>query len=125
MDIDRNGVVWTVMASGHYASFDRRKCKGPLNGPMAATGQMCPEGWTIYRVPGPSFTGTDYAADSEFITIGSINSTRSAMGKNVPIATGNGSDSLLALSPETGKFVTLRVPYPMGFYAEEHGWKGG
>ncbi len=58
MDIDRNGVVWTVLASGHLASFDRRKCKGPLNGPTA-TGQHCPEGWTLYRMPGPSFKGTD------------------------------------------------------------------
>ena len=33
LDIDRNGVVWTVLASGHLASFDRSKCKGPLNGP--------------------------------------------------------------------------------------------
>ena len=41
MDIDRNGVVWAPLASGHFASFDRRKCKGPLNGP-AATGQHCP-----------------------------------------------------------------------------------
>jgi len=32
LDIDRNGVVWTVIGSGHLASFDRRKCKGPLNG---------------------------------------------------------------------------------------------
>ena len=55
------------------------------------------------------------------------------MGKNVPIATGNGSDSLLALSQATGKFVVLRVPYPMGFYAKSldgriddanAGWKG-
>src|SRR5262249_17059665 len=42
MDLDRNGVVWTVIGSGHLASFDRRKCKGALNGP-AATGQHCPE----------------------------------------------------------------------------------
>ena len=47
MDIDRNGVVWAALASGHLASFDRRKCKGPLNGPTA-TGQHCPEGWTLY-----------------------------------------------------------------------------
>jgi hypothetical protein len=33
LDVDRNGVVWTVIASGHLASFDRHKCKGPLNGP--------------------------------------------------------------------------------------------
>src|SRR5256884_5949478 len=52
LDIDRNGVVWAVIASGHLASFDRRKCKGPLNGPTA-TGQHCPEGWTLHPLPGP------------------------------------------------------------------------
>ena len=53
------------------------------------------------------------------------------LGKNVPIATGNASEGLLAL--EDGKFVVLRVPYPMGFYAKgmdgriddpNAGWKG-
>ncbi|MBZ5627017.1 MAG: carboxypeptidase-like regulatory domain-containing protein, partial [Acidobacteriia bacterium] len=38
-DIDRNGVVWAGLASGHLASFDRRKCKGPLNGPKATGDQ--------------------------------------------------------------------------------------
>jgi hypothetical protein len=132
MDIDRSGVIWTVLGSGHLASFDRRKCAGPLNGPKAV-GQQCSEGWTLYPVPGPSFRGTEsVAVDTnyydwvdQFDTFG--------MGKNVPIATGNGSDSLLALSQATGKFVVLRVPYPMGFYAKSldgriddanAGWKG-
>jgi hypothetical protein len=132
MDIDRSGVIWTVLGSGHLASFDRRKCAGPLNGPKAL-GQQCPEGWTLYPVPGPSFRGTEsvsvdtnyYDWVDQYDTFG--------MGKNVPIATGNGSDSLLALSPATGKFVVLRVPYPMGFYAKSldgriddanAGWKG-
>ena len=56
MDVDSNGVVWTVLSSGHLASFDRRKCKGPLNGPTA-TGQHCPEGWTLYPLPGPNYKG--------------------------------------------------------------------
>jgi hypothetical protein len=133
MDIDRNGVVWTVLASGHLASFDRRKCKGPLNGPTA-TGQHCPEGWALYPTPGPNFKGitSSGSADTnyynwvdQFDTFG--------MGKNTPIATGNGSDALLALQPDTGKWVILRVPYPMGFYAKsldgriddpKAGWKG-
>src|SRR5205823_15086518 len=34
-DIDRNGVFWASLASGHLASFDRSKCKGSLNGPNA------------------------------------------------------------------------------------------
>jgi hypothetical protein len=132
-DIDRNGVYWTIMTSGHFASFDRRKCKGPLNGPQA-TGQQCPEGWTLYPLPGPRFRGVDevvsadsnyYAWVDQFDTFG--------LGKNVPIATGNGSDALIALLPESKKMVTLRVPYPMGFYAKSvdgriddprAGWKG-
>lgn len=133
MDIDRNGVVWTVISSGHLASFDRRKCNGPLNGP-AATGQHCPEGWTLYRTPGPSFAGVPdmgsadtnyYDWVDQFDTFG--------MGQNIPIATGNGTDSLNVLNPTTGKFTVLRVPYPMGFFAKsidgriddpKAGWKG-
>ena len=53
------------------------------------------------------------------------------VGKDVPIATGNLSEGLLALVD--GKFMTLRVPYPMGFFAKgmdgridnpNGGWKG-
>ncbi len=131
MDIDRNGVAWVALGSGHLASFDRRKCKGPLNGPKA-TGQHCPEGWTLYPTPGPNFKNVkdSGSADShyydwvdQFDTLG--------LGKNTPIATGNSSDSLLALV--NGQFVILRVPYPLGFFAKgmdgriddpAAGWKG-
>ena len=53
------------------------------------------------------------------------------LGRNVPIATGNMNDSLLALAD--GKFVNLRVPYPIGFFTKwvegriddaNAGWKG-
>ena len=131
MDIDRNGVAWVALGSGHLASFDRRKCKGPLNGPKA-TGQHCPEGWTLYPTPGPNFKNVkdSGSADShyydwvdQFDTLG--------LGKNTPIVTGNSSDSLLALV--NGKFVIMRVPYPLGFFAKgmdgriddpKAGWKG-
>ena len=107
------------LGSGHLASFDRRKCKGPLNGPKA-TGQHCPEGWTLYPTPGPNFRNVkdSGSADShyydwvdQFDTLG--------LGKNTPIITGNSSDSLLALV--NGKFVILRVPYPLGFFAKGNG----
>ncbi len=42
MDIDSNGIAWLALASGHMASFDRKLCKGPLNGPLAATGAPNP-----------------------------------------------------------------------------------
>ena len=116
LDIDRNGVVWTVLASGHLASFDRRKCKGPLNGPTA-TGQHCPEGWSLYQLPGPQFENVKLAGSAEYpyyVWVDQFNTF--GLGANVPIATGNGNDALLALV--NGKFVVLRVPYPMGFFAK-------
>jgi hypothetical protein len=133
MDIDRNGVVWVSLASGHFGSFDRRLCKGPLNGPKA-TGQHCPEGWKLYPTPGPNFKGaTDSAnADSHYYNWVDQHDTFGT-GRNVPIIAGSGSDSLLALNTQTGQFTTLRVPYPLGFYAKgldgriddpRAGWKG-
>jgi len=130
-DIDRNGVFWSSLASGHLGKFDRSKCKGPLNGPNA-TGKHCPEGWTLYRFPGPQFrdVADDGSAEASYYTwVDQFNTF--GLGENVPIATGNMSDSYFALVD--GKFVTIRVPYPMGFFAKWSegriddpgaGWKG-
>jgi hypothetical protein len=130
-DVDRNGVFWSALASGHLASFDRRKCKGPLNGP-AATGQHCPEGWTLYAEPLPQLKGvTDNgSAEGSYYTWVDQFDT-SGLGRNTPINTGNGSEGLLAL--KDGKWVVLRVPYPTGYYTKwmdgriddaKAGWKG-
>jgi hypothetical protein len=119
------------LSSGHLGSFDRRKCK-VLNGPTAATGRHCPEGWTLYPFPGPQFANVKESGSAEssyytwvdqFDTLG--------LGKDVPMATGNLNDGVLALVD--GKFVTLRVPYPIGYYIKgmdgridnpKGGWKG-
>src|SRR5207248_3014949 len=96
-DVDRSGVYWTALASGHLASFDRGKCKGPLNGPTA-TGQHCPEGWTFYPEPLPQLQGvtTPGSAEASYYTwvdqLGVL-----GLGPNVPINTGNGSEGLLVL----------------------------
>jgi hypothetical protein len=130
-DVDRHGVYWTALASGHLASFDRRKCKGPLNGPTA-TGQHCPEGWTFYPEPLPQLQGvtTPGSAEASYYTwvdqFGVL-----GLGANVPINTGNGSEGLLVL--QGGKWIVLRVPYPLGFYTKwldgriddpDGAWKG-
>jgi hypothetical protein len=129
-DIDTNGVVWVSLGSGHLGEFDRRKCKGPLNGPKA-TGDHCPEGWTFHKLPGPGFADAPqlsvessyYAWVDQHDTLG--------LGANVPIATGNLFDGVHALV--RGQFVTLRIPYPLGFYMKgmegriddaRAGWKG-
>jgi len=131
MDIDRDGVAWVALASGHMASFDRRLCEGPLNGP-AATGQHCPEGWTFYVEPLPQMRGVEAPGSAEasyytwvdqFGTLG--------LGDNVPINTGNESEGLIVL--HEGELVVLRVPYPLGFFTKwmdgriddaDAGWKG-
>jgi len=116
-DIDGNGVFWASLASGHLASFDRRKCKGPLNGPAAASGQHCPEGWTLHVLPGPQSRGRSQPGSAEpscFTWVDRFDI--SGLGRNVPIATGNLNDSLLALVD--GKFVNLIVPYPSGYVTQ-------
>ena len=128
-DIDKNGVVWASLSSGHLASFDRRKCK-VLNGPTA-TGDHCPEGWTLYQYPGPGFEGLgENSAESSYYTWVDQHNTF-GLGENVPMSTGNLNDGLIAL--KDGKMIVLRVPYPLGFYAKgfdgriddpNAGWKG-
>jgi hypothetical protein len=129
-DIDSKGVVWVSLASGHLGSFDRNKCKGPLNGPQAV-GDQCPEGWTFYKYPGPGFAdiGDNSAEASYYSWVDQHNAV--GLGENVPISTGNENDGFNALVD--GKMVVLRIPYPMSFYAKgldariddpKAGWKG-
>jgi hypothetical protein len=124
--------MWTVFSSGHVGSFDRRKCKGPLSGPAAATGKHCPEGWTIYRMPGPQFKNVDSKGSANhayYLWVDRFNTL--GLGKDVPIAETNGGESLLAVVD--GQLVDLRVPYPLGFFTKNvdgriddpnAGWKG-
>ena len=129
-DIDSKGVVWVSLGSGHLASFDRRKCKGPLNGPNA-TGNHCPEGWTFHQYPGPGFKGIgENSAESSYYSWVDQHNTF-GLGDDVPMSTGNLNDGIIAYAG--GRMVVLRVPYPMGFYAKgfdgriddpRAGWKG-
>ncbi len=129
-DIDRNGVVWGSLASGHLAAFDRSKCKGPLNGPDA-TGDHCPEGWTLYRYPGPGFPELpEYSIESSYYSWVDQHNT-SGLGNDVPMSTANLYDGVHALVD--GEWVTMRIPYPLGFYSKgfdgriddpDAGWKG-
>ena len=133
IDVDTNGLVWTALGgSGHFASFDRTQC-AVLNGPQA-TGQHCAAGWRLYQTPGPRMKGVDGTANADYHYYSWVDQFDAlGLGANVPIATGTSSDALLALLPETGEWVTMRVPYPLGFYSRgldgriddaAAGWKG-
>jgi hypothetical protein len=129
-DIDKDGMLWGSGSAGHLLSFDRRKCKGPLNGPNA-TGNHCPEGWALHKYPGPSFEGFENgSAEASYYTWVDHHNTV-GLGENVPISTANLQDGFVGL--KDGRMILMRVPYPMGFYAKgldgriddpNAGWKG-
>jgi hypothetical protein len=129
-DIDKDGVVWGSGSNGGFITFDRRKCKGALNGP-AATGNHCPEGFGYHRFPGPGHPGFEHnSAEASYYTWVDQHNTL-GLGENVPIATGNLNGGFIAL--KDGKMVLLTIPYPMGFFAKgldgriddpSTGWKG-
>jgi hypothetical protein len=129
-DIDKNGVLWGSGSNGTLVSFDRRKCKGPLNGP-AATGNHCPEGFAYYKYPGPAFQGFENgSAEASYYSWVDQHNTV-GLGEDVPISTANLNDGFAAL--KDGQMVMLRIPYPLGFFAKgldgriddpNAGWKG-
>ena len=129
-DVDRNGVFWVSLASGHLGSFDRRKCK-VLRGP-GATGAHCAEGWTLHRLPGPQLRDVedDGSAEASYYTWVDWFDTF-GLGRDVPIAMGNLNDSLIARV--NGTFINFHIPYPSGFFPKNvdgridnpnAGWKG-
>jgi hypothetical protein len=134
IDVDRNGVIWMPLSgSGGLASFDRRKCK-VFSGSSIAEGKQCSEGWTFYPLTkGPAMkSNPSLTADYHYYNwVDQFNA--SGFGANTPIVNGSGSDSLLALNPQTRDWTLMRVPYPLGFYSRgldgriddpNAGWKG-
>ena len=95
-------------------------------------GSECREGWTLYQTNGPRLKGTDIPADFHYYNWVDQHDIL-GLGANRPMATGSNSDSLLVLDPQTREWITMRVPYPLGFYSRgmdgriddpNAGWKG-
>jgi hypothetical protein len=129
-DIGADGRLWGSGSGGHLIEFDRRKFKGPLNGPNA-TGDHCPEGWAFHKYPGPGFDDVpNSSAEASYYTwVDHHNAV--GLGNNVPISTANLQDGFVAF--KDGRMILMRVPYPMGYYAKgldariddpNAGWKG-
>lgn len=131
VDVDADGVAWVAFGTGAIGKFDRSKCK-VLNGPTAATGHQCPEGWEIIDTPGPKLKGTQLGTDWFYLVFVDHHNSL-GLGKEVPVFPNSTGDELLAYLPKEKKFVHMRVPYPLGFYSRgidgriddaNAGWKG-
>jgi hypothetical protein len=129
--IDSQGIAWAAFSSGQVGAFDRRKCK-VTNGPTAAGGQQCPEGWTFYDLPSPKLGNTFATTDFVYSEWDDMHDVV-GLGKETHFFPATNSDSIVALPEGQTKFVTFRVPYPMGFYTRgldfriddpKTGWKG-
>jgi len=134
IDADSKGLIWTgLMGSGQLASFDRSKCVKTTPSNMEDL-QRCAEGWTLYDLPGPQLKGITDGGTADFIYGNWVDRFNTlGLGKDVPMLTGTSSDAMLALMPDTKKWVVMRVPYPLGFNARNlagriddpnAGWKG-
>ena len=127
-DVDRQGVAWVALASGHMASFDRRKCKG-LNGPGRRRG-------TCVRKAGRSIRSRDPDSRAGMVPPRGPYYTWVDQHDILGLARTRPSGPAISLIHCTrwhGKIVELRVPYPMGFFAKgvdgriddpNAGWKG-
>ena len=132
--ITTDGVVWQDWrGSGYFASFDRSLC-AVTTGPEA-TGQSCPEGWTFHRTTTkPTFQNATMPINSDESYLTQIDHHDVlGLGRDVPLYGVVNTDSLEVFVPDTEQFVTLRVPYPMGFFSRSSGgriddpttgWKG-
>jgi hypothetical protein len=129
---DNNGVVYDAWrVSGHFTAFDRSKCKSTKD--VKADGQSCPEGWTIYRNTNePTYANSEYKSGESYLLYMDKWDTL-GFGKEAPVYSTTNSDSLELFQPSTKQFVTLRVPYPLSYFARSAsgriddpnaGWKG-
>ena len=131
VEVDENGVAWqNWRGSGHLSAFDRSKCKSTRD--PKASGQSCPEGWTFYHRGDPTFSGGSIEANQSYLQhLDAVDAL--GLGKGTPIYGNVNSDAFEAFIPARKQFVTLRVPYPLGFFARSGnsridnpntGWKG-
>jgi len=132
VEVDEDGVVWVDWrVSGHFTAFDRSKCKTTSD--PKASGQACPEGWTMYRYPNvPSYANSVLNPAAGYLTH-MDNHNVLGLGKDTPLYGTTNLDAFVAFDRRTKQFVTLRIPYPMGFMPRaasgrvddpKAGWKG-
>ena len=131
VEVDENGRAWqNWRVSGHFSSFDRTLCDTTSD--PQASGQSCPEGWSYRRKDDPEYGTSFYHANESYLTHMDFHDTL-GLGKDAPIYGSVNTDAMEVLSPNTGDYVTLRVPYPLGFFPRSGngrvdnpntGWKG-
>ena len=131
VEVDGGGVAWqNWRVSGHFSSFDRTLCDTTSD--PQATGQSCPQGWAFRRKNDPTYGDSFFHANESYLAHMDVHDTLS-LGADAPIYGSVNTDAMEVFSPNLGRYVTLRVPYPLGFFPRsgngrvddpDTGWKG-
>jgi hypothetical protein len=130
-DIDKQGRVWVSLASGHMGVFDRRSARARSTA-RRRPANHCPEGWAFHSIPARASRASARTAPRRATTSWVDQHNTFGLGDDIPMSTANLMDGLVALNKD-GKMVSIRVPYPLGFYAKgfdgriddpNAGWKG-
>ena len=131
VEVDGNGVAWqNWRVSGHFSSFDRTLCDTTSD--PQATGQSCAEGWSFRRKNDPTYGDSFFHANESYLAHMDFHDTL-GLGDDAPIYGSVNTDAMEVFSPNLGTYVTLRVPYPLGFFPRSGngrvddpttGWKG-
>ena len=131
VEVDGRGLAWqNWRVSGHFSSFDRTLCDSTAD--PQATGQSCPEGWSYRRKDDPTYGDSFYHANESYLAHMDFHDTL-GLGDDAPIYGSVNTDAMEVFSTDRGEYVTLRVPYPLGFFPRsgngrvddpDAGWKG-
>jgi len=114
-DVDKERRLLGLLGSGHIGEVRPPQVQGPPDGPQAR-GDHCPEGWAFHKYPGPGSPASAIQPPSRATIVGRPPHAL-GMGENVPVSTANLMDGLVALGKDA-RWLSLRVPYPMGFFAK-------
>ena len=131
VEVDGRGVAWqNWRVSGHFSNFDRTLCDSTAD--PGATGQSCPEGWSYRRKDDPTYGDSFYHANESYLAHMDFHDTL-GLGDDAPIYGSVNTDAMEVFALDLGQYVTLRVPYPLGFFPRsgngrvddpDAGWKG-
>ena len=88
----------------------------------------------MYTRPSPVFQGAADSLRTDMLYLTQVDRANAlGLGKDVVLSGDMNADSFFVLTPQSGQILTLRVPYPLGFYSRSAsgriddpaaGWKG-
>jgi len=114
MDVDRNGVAWLPLDSGHLAASTAVNARGRSTGRAPRRARNAPRGSRSTRSRA-GLSGRSRRRGEPVLRLGGLVQYPGPWGKR---AVRDRQPVGFAACPRRGQIVELRVPYPMGFFTK-------